>query len=57
MWPLLTVATPHTRHETLLYRDPLPPLVTSGGKDWKPVQTCSLEETHPQNLVLTSGGY
>ena len=57
MWPLLTVATPHIRHEALLYRDPLPPLVTSGGKDWKPVQTCSLEETHPQNLVLTSGGY
>ena len=32
--------------------DPAPSLVTSGGQDWKPVQTCSLEEPP---LLLASG--
>ena len=30
--------------------------VTTGGKDWRPVQTCSLEDL-PHPLVLTSDGY
>ena len=34
----------------------LPPqLLTSGGHHWRPVQTCSLEDSPPQ-LVLTFGG-
>ena len=35
------------------------PLVTSGGHQWKPVQTCSLQDplVPPAPLVLTSGGY
>ena len=35
----------------LTVQGPLP--VTSGGNNWRPVQTCSLEDP----LVLTSGGY
>ena len=34
-----------------------PLLVTSGGQDWRPVQTCSLEYLTPSSPVLTSVGY
>ena len=38
----------HMMHWTSAYRVPLLPLgLTSGGQDWKPVQTCSLEEPPP----------
>ena len=30
---------------------------TSGGHHWRPVQTCLLEEPHPQPPLLTSGGH
>ena len=45
----LTVQRPHWP-QFPLYRDPLPQtqpflLMTSGGQDWIPVQTCSLERT------------
>ena len=36
--------------------DPIPLLLTSDGQDWKPVQTCSLEDPLPP-LELTSVGY
>ena len=42
------------RHGTSLYRDTM--LVISGGQDWRPVQTCSLQELPPP-VVLTSGSY
>ena len=46
-----------TGHGTPLHSTPtLPPLVTSGGQDWRPVQTCSLEDPFPP-LVLTYGDY
>ena len=40
-----------------LYRASLPLIVTSGGQDWRQVQTCSLEDLIVQGplLVLTSG--
>ena len=41
------------RHWTSLYRVPM--VVTSGGQDWRLVQTCTLEDL--LLLVLTSGGY
>ena len=59
--PFLCLVTPSPLHGTLIYRDQGtwdlvvqgPLLMTSGDKDWRPVQTCS-----PQDLstVLTSGG-
>ena len=50
--PLLPLPSP--RHGTALYRDLLCPYslpVTSGGQDWRPVQTCQLEDTPPQWLL------
>ena len=68
MWPLpmmyLTslyrghpVPRPPSNHDTLLYRDTCSflLLMASGGHQWRPVQTCSLQPL-PQ-LVLTCGGY
>ena len=42
-------------HWTSPYRDPLSLyrtllLVTSCGQDWRPVQTCSLDDPHPASL-------
>ena len=40
---------------SLCKENPSPPLLlTSGGQDWIPIQTCSFEDLPP---VLTSGGY
>ena len=63
MWLLPKMHWPHCK--TPPVQGPTPLAVTSGGQDWKPVQTCSLEDLphctgcahhHPQ-LVLISGGY
>ena len=62
--PPRLVMEPHWPHCTgtipppSLYRHPTSPgslVVTSGGQDWRSVQTCSLEDIPPQ-LLLTSGG-
>ena len=48
---------------SFLYRDsltktlsPSPLIVTSGGQDWRSVQTCTLEDP-PAPLLLTSGSW
>ena len=48
MWPIFimhwtSMYSPPSRHGTSLDRDPQPPLGTSGGNHWIPVQTCSLQ--------------
>ena len=62
MWPLSmlhwTLLPPPPEHETLshdtpLYRDL--PVVTSGGHNWRPVQTCS-PQSPLSHMVLASGG-
>ena len=54
--PHSTGRDPHShapRHETFLYRDPCPLLVTSGGHHWGPVQACSLPTArrHPVTTI------
>ena len=53
------VSCGHYLHLTSLYRDPPPdvgthcagtPVVTSGGQDWRPVQTYSLEGPHSTDI-------
>ena len=51
MWP----TTFPLGHQKWKFSPPLLLLLTSGDHHWRPVQTCSLEDLHPQ-LVLTSGG-
>ena len=60
--PLVPAPAPQTW--TSLYRDPLPPnmfklihlgsrlLVTSGGQDWRPLQTCLLEDPLPTSADI-----
>ena len=63
-WPLdmelhctRTPLTAAPGHRTSLYKDPWPPLlVTSGGQDWRPVQTCSPRPPNQYwNLVAKTG--
>ena len=43
--PLAIALPPSPGHGSSLYRDPLSLLVTFGDQEWRPVQTCSREDT------------
>ena len=43
--PILEIGPPHTNHGTY-------PILTSGGHNWRPVQTCSLEDLTPPSTDI-----